>query len=77
MNYFLGPGYSPNSGSTPPALTLAILKNTMDNLNEDVKNHIPKSVVDLAEKIGRDGPTNPSILDTSLEASRLDSMERR
>lgn len=76
MNHFLGPGYNPSSVSTPPAPTLVTLLNTIDHLTNDVKHHLPKSVVDLAERIGRDGPST-SILDTSVDASRLDQVERR
>ena len=76
MNHFLGPGYSPNSISTPSPPTLATLTNTIEHLTNDVKHHLPKSVVDLAEKIGREDP-NKSILDTSVDVSRIAELERR
>ena len=76
MNHFLGSGYSPNSISSPPPLTLATLTNTIEHLTNDVKHHLPKSIVDLAEKVGREDPSK-SNLDTSIDVSRIAEMEMR
>ena len=81
LQHFLGPLYSSNSSSQ----TLASLSSTVENLNQDIKVHLPKTILDLTEKVARneaelliknDAASSSNQLHEGELVNRVDRLER-